>query len=57
MAKKIFTDADGLTWHRIDSSQPSDIILRTIALQLDNEHDVVLRRKEGAVWYAVIERE
>ena len=56
MAKKTFTDAEGMTWTRIDATQPSDIILRTIALQLDNEHDVILRRKDGAVWFAVIER-
>ena len=56
MAKKSFTDAEGLTCTRIDATQPSDIILRTIALQLDNEHDVILRRKDGAVWFAVIDR-
>jgi hypothetical protein len=56
MARKTKTDPQGRQWIQIDASQPSDIILRTIALQLDDEHDVILRRENGSVWYCVVPR-
>jgi hypothetical protein len=56
MARRSFTDDQGRKWTAIDASQPSDIILRMIALQLDDEHDVLLRRENGAVWYCVVNR-